>query len=620
MELPCMENQDDPAVAAPPSLHVLLKQEPAPQVDSEPMDQLSTDESDDNQEDGETKWGEKDRELQFLRRQVQDLQGALKARDMELFTLRERYELLLVAVEQQDEAIAAIYATTGTSSASEAQLLQYSALRESTMAADEARTMPCIKRTAKEMLKNHLDSMGFDSSCVGTVLDSLQDKDDAKDTTDDDTASPPTSRNELAILNTALDKLVCPEPAPTEVMPEYANASTFLARRPSRRSGRRLSVSDFGLLETIDATSDPESGGTAAALAVGSTTTARRMSDPLFAGLDVQGDDATDAAVLQGKLKKDWNDEQLEELTYSEFLERLSLPGSKDIVHAIRRFVGSVLGPRGDGCPPTSSHFVDYIFYGHESFQARAEAFFRSMDETLAGHPSWRHAPESTLKKARDGIEKYVMEKLADVPLAQLSSSVEWQAEDAKLMRRMQLLSTFVTPDMLDIKPSMRNEVVWSIAQDELRRINHFRAPGDKINCIVRCCSIVFSVLNLARGDSTNRPGADDFLPVFIYLVLHSHVPGLYSNSEYIAAYRNPADLMSKYDPTPRYHLRSVWWRYRAGYCFVNLRSAIEFITVLDASMLSIEPEDFDRHMAAAEAAFPDRPASETKDMDGSFE
>ena len=99
---------------------------------------------------------------------------------------------------------------------------------------------------------------------------------------------------------------------------------------------------------------------------------------------------------------------------------------------------------------------------------------------------------------------------------------------------------------MLDIKPCMRNEVVWSLAKDELRRINSFRSPGEESDCIVRCCGVIFSVLNLSRGDSDSRPGADDFLPVFIYIVLHSGIPRLHSNCEYIAAYRNPADLMSK--------------------------------------------------------------------------
>lgn len=35
--------------------------------------------------------------------------------------------------------------------------------------------------------------------------------------------------------------------------------------------------------------------------------------------------------------------------------------------------------------------------------------------------------------------------------------------------------------------------------------------------------------------------------------------------------------------------------RCRGGYCFVNLRSAIEFINVLDSSMLSISEDEFQR-------------------------
>ncbi|EGB05930.1 hypothetical protein AURANDRAFT_17718, partial [Aureococcus anophagefferens] len=90
----------------------------------------------------------------------------------------------------------------------------------------------------------------------------------------------------------------------------------------------------------------------------------------------------------------------------------------------------------------------------------------------------------------------------------------------------------------------------------------------DKVDCVVRCASMIFSVLNLARaenssrkGTSESRAGADDFLPIFIYVVLHADVPRLHSNCDYVEAFHNPTALMSK-----------------AGYCFVNLRSAIEFL------------------------------------------
>ena len=67
--------------------------------------------------------------------------------------------------------------------------------------------------------------------------------------------------------------------------------------------------------------------------------------------------------------------------------------------------------------------------------------------------------------------------------------------------------------------------------------------------------------------------------------MLKANVPALHSNCEYIQAYHNPQALMSK-----------------SGYCFVNLRSAIEFILTLDASVLSMEEGEFNAKMEESEA------------------
>jgi len=71
---------------------------------------------------------------------------------------------------------------------------------------------------------------------------------------------------------------------------------------------------------------------------------------------------------------------------------------------------------------------------------------------------------------------------------------------------------------------------------------------------------------------------------VFIFVVLKSKVPGLYSQCEYIQNYHNRAALVSK-----------------AGYCFVNLQSAVDFILTLDASVLAIDEQSFTEQLAAAE-------------------
>ncbi|CAI5727680.1 unnamed protein product [Peronospora destructor] len=377
----------------------------------------------------------------------------------------------------------------------------------------------------------------------------------------------------------------------------FARSACFL-RKSSRTMSARLSVSDLGLLcndDDVDGGnqspkapasnvcgrqdkygSDQDDSAAFADSGGSSVSTRSRSQRNLFADVD-------EALTAKTKRKNcgtdpvDGDKADEDNLTYGEFLQRVSQPASRDILDKIRMFVGSILGPRGDGRPPRSTDYIEYYFYGTHELRHRCNRFFESMGDILLNHPAWRHASDAKLAKARDGIEKYVMDKVSDIAFNRLKECHHWVKEDEALLRRMQLLS-FITPAMLDIKPCMRNEVVWSLAEDELRRINSFRSPGEKINCIVRCCGVIFSVLNLSRGDSGSRPGADDFLPIFIYIVLHSQIPRLHSNCEYISGYRNQADLMSK-----------------AGYCFVNLRSAIEFIMVMDGSMLSIPDDEFQR-------------------------
>lgn len=132
--------------------------------------------------------------------------------------------------------------------------------------------------------------------------------------------------------------------------------------------------------------------------------------------------------------------------------------------------------------------------------------------------------------------------------------------------------------DHLELPEGARNEMALSLAQAELHRINSFRTPREKLNCVVNASQMVFNVLSLARDKAGARPGADDFLPVFIYVVLKAQVPRLPSNVKYIEQYRDPTDMMS-----------------RGGYCFVNLQSAAEFIMTLGPESLKIDRSEFER-------------------------
>ncbi|CCI45176.1 unnamed protein product [Albugo candida] len=575
----------------------------------------------------------------MIQDQLFELQDAFKAREMELGFLREHCESLERTIEQQDRIIAKLYATDWSLAESIVNHCN-SELDESTnrsLRVDREVRMSTglsVERVGifekekkegqvgrhergifrqpvkmrkkdanKSVLENHLEAMGFQcdqikhviSDCLVTQCKSSKE------------------RNDVSMLNKALDYLLvqknnfpikladCDTGAikilstkrdilcTTNVTPnqhEVALSAAFL-RRSERALSARPSVHDFGLLESdsdglISTTSNNEDEKNSNQ-ADGSTeldmvlTSRSRSGSSLFRNMDTT-------------LRREQEEGQAEkmkalELGYVDFMHRLRQSDSRDLYFALRLFVESILGPKGDGSPPSHNDSVIYTFRGTQNLQARCNQFFQGMEERLGRHPVWREASETALTGARNWMEKFVMDNVFHFAMFKQDECKIWEEEDRRLTRRMKILQ-FITPEMLDIKECMRNEIVWSMAQDELRRINGVRSPGDKIGCIERCCCVIFSVLSLSRGASDSRPGADEFLPLLIYIVLRSQIPRLYSNCEYITAYRNPADLMTK-----------------SGYCLVNLRSALEFLIALDATMLSVSGEEFARLYQQAERA-----------------
>lgn len=59
------------------------------------------------------------------------------------------------------------------------------------------------------------------------------------------------------------------------------------------------------------------------------------------------------------------------------------------------------------------------------------------------------------------------------------------------------------------------------LAQKELQKINMYKAPRDKLACILNCCKVINNLLlNASIVSNENPPGADEFLPVLIYVTI----------------------------------------------------------------------------------------------------
>ncbi|KAL1309971.1 hypothetical protein HN51_052687 [Arachis hypogaea] len=248
-----------------------------------------------------------------------------------------------------------------------------------------------------------------------------------------------------------------------------------------------------------------------------------------------------------------------------DFLERMRQPSAADFVKAIKSFIVSFSNnapdPERDG--------------------GAVQEFFANMEAAFRAHPLWAGCSDEELESAGEGLEKYVMTKLFARVFASLPEDVKL---DDQLSEKMALVQQFIKPENLDIKPAFENETSWLLAQKELQKINMYKAPRDKLVCILNCCKVIGNLLlNASLASKDSPPGADDFLPVLIYVTIKANPPQLHSNLLYIQRFRRQSRLTGE-----------------AAYYFTNMLSVESFISNIDAKALSMDESEFERNMEFA--------------------
>lgn len=248
-----------------------------------------------------------------------------------------------------------------------------------------------------------------------------------------------------------------------------------------------------------------------------------------------------------------------------DFLERMRHPSAADFVKSIKSFIVSF-----------SNHAPD-----PERDSALVQEFLANMETAFKAHPLWAGCSEEELESAGEGLEKYVMTKLSSRVFASVPDDVE---VDKQLSEKISLIQQFIRPENLDIKPAFQNETSWLLAQKELQKVNSYRAPRDKLVCILNCCKVINNLLfNASMASNENPPGADEFLPVLIYVTIKANPPQLHSNLLYIQRYRCQSRLVGE-----------------AAYFLTNILSAESFISNIDAKSLSMEESEFEKNMELA--------------------
>lgn len=255
----------------------------------------------------------------------------------------------------------------------------------------------------------------------------------------------------------------------------------------------------------------------------------------------------------------------MEIVDFHDFLDRMRNPAAADLVRSIKSFIIDLSSKPSN--PENDSKSV--------------QDFMTSMEETFKDHPLWAGATLEELESAGEGLEKYLMTKLYPRTFASLPEEAE---HDQRVYEKMYLLQQFIRPEHLDIPPKFQNETSWLLAQKEIQKINSYKNPRDKLVSILNCSRVI---LNVSMATNENPPGADEFLPVLIYVIIKANPPQLYSNLLFIQRYRHQSRLVSE-----------------AAYFYTNLVSAESFIDNLDAASLSMDEKEFQRKMISARESF----------------
>lgn len=147
-------------------------------------------------------------------------------------------------------------------------------------------------------------------------------------------------------------------------------------------------------------------------------------------------------------------------------------------------------------------------------------------------------------------MQSYVFKKMYSF----LFSKKELQQKDEMLNNKILKIRETLTPHQLEIREDIDDNLISSAgvnilfldcdyAEKELQNIDLANSPWEKLACILNCCK----VLVMAIQQTGAMAGADDFLPVFMYLttttsfsrkfrytVLRANVPHLHSHLSFI--------------------------------------------------------------------------------------
>jgi hypothetical protein len=283
---------------------------------------------------------------------------------------------------------------------------------------------------------------------------------------------------------------------------------------------------------------------------------------PLFVDTPPRASPAT-RPDAQKKAEREREEREKREKLKAMFFEKMKHRKAADMVQSIKTFVTQFV----DKPPPDTDRRAEVV-----------RTYLSGLEVKIRQHVVWQGASDEELEEMSETLERFVVSKIYRVIFAPTAADLE---RDEKLQQRIQLVGAWLEPRHLDIEldlSSRRTARVMGLAVEQLQKWNTFKAPRDKMVCILNACKAVWKLLGAKRDGKA--AGADDFLPHLIFTVIRANPPNLHSTVEYISRYRHPDKMAQEF-----------------GYYFTQLASVVPFLDNLSHKSFTMTEEEYNGHM-----------------------
>mmetsp|Transcript_18286 Transcript_18286/g.25615 ORF Transcript_18286/g.25615 Transcript_18286/m.25615 type:complete len:628 (+) Transcript_18286:2-1885(+) len=235
--------------------------------------------------------------------------------------------------------------------------------------------------------------------------------------------------------------------------------------------------------------------------------------------------------------------------TSNAFFQKLKSPAAVDVVKLINSFEKDfnqkAVGPK----------------IGMDFQSKKVKRGIEVIMNKIRSHALWKHAMQEELDLAEESLERYICSKLYPNIFTIHCNDLK----NAELETQIARNANVITPEYLDVKGDLsQHRSLVELAQKELLKANDYKAPKDKVTCIWNSCKVVYNIVHKISGETA---GADEFLPILIYVVVKANPKFLYTTVQYINAFRDQNKLLGE-----------------SGYYFTQLMAAVAFINNLEVA------------------------------------